>query len=424
MLSRKRVIALAELASISEKCALAPDEALRLLEQRAQVAQDELASRTDAGENVLHYLAKNGAAATRRAVAANPAASPESNRLLADDEEDDVRVELAGKIGRLFPGLLLTEKKHLRDLTIETLEQLARDVEPRVRAVLAEEIKHLDCVPKNIVKRLAHDVEVMVCTPIIEYSPLLSDTDLLEIVAVAHANAMLAAVARRKGLSSEVSDAVVATRDTTAITALLANIDARLRKKTLDTIVSRAAEVAEWHGPLVLRTELSPRAIRRIATFVASALIDLLASRHELDEGTRTHLAQQLNKRQRQEATTAGRPPVDAFADVEAARRAGKLDDAFVAAAAEACQKETVARALSVLAKIDEILVRRILDSGSAKAVTALCWRANLSMRIAFKLQNSIMRLKGSDLLPARGGIDFPMNEDEMRWHLGYFGVT
>ncbi|MGA7673787.1 MAG: DUF2336 domain-containing protein [Rhizomicrobium sp.] len=413
---------MAEPAAIPEQNELAPSEALRLLEQHAQAAQHELASQTDAGEDVLHYLAKNGAAATRRAVAANPAASPQSNLLLADDEEDDVRVELARKIGSLFPGLLLVEKRHLRDLTIETLEQLARDEEPRVRAMLAEEIKHLDCVPKDVVKRLAHDAEITVSTPIIEYSPLLSDTDLLEIVTVAHANAMLAAVARRKGLSGDVSDAVVSTGDVSAIAVLLANIDARLRKKTLDTIISRAAEVAEWHGPLVLRAELSPRAIRRIASFVAGALIDILASRHGLDDATRTHLARTLNKRRQQEAKTAA--PPNAAIEVEAARRDGKLDDSFVAAAAEACQKDTVTRALSVLAKIDEAVVRRMLDSGSAKAVTALCWRAGLSMRIAFKLQTSIMRLKGSDLLPARGGVDFPMNEDEMRWHLGYFGVA
>ena len=414
---------MAEPAFISEQTILAPSEALRLLERREQSAQHELASRTDAGEDVLHYLAEHGAAATRRAVAANPAASPKSNRLLADDEEDDVRVELARKIGRLFPGLLLAEKKHLRDLTIETLEQLARDEEPRVRAMLAEEIKHLDCVPKDVVKRLARDAEILVCAPVIEYSPLLSDTDLLEVVAVAHANAMLAAVARRKGLSAEVSDAVVATGDTTAIAVLLTNIDAHLRKKTLDTIVSQAAEVAEWHGPLVLRAELSPRAIRRIASFVASALIDVLTTRHGLDDATRTHLARKLHTRRQKEARTADKQPANATVAVEAALRDGALDDSFVATAAEACQKDTVARALAVLAKIDEAVVRRILDSGSAKAVTALCWRAGLNMRIAFKLQNTIMRLKGRDLLLARGGVDFPMTEDEMRWHLGYFGA-
>ena len=27
-------------------------------------------------------------------------------------------------------------------------------------------------------------------------------------------------------------------------------------------------------------------------------------------------------------------------------------------------------------------------------------------------------------LLPARAGVHFPMSEDEMRWHLGYFDVA
>ena len=408
----------------SEPQLLAPGEALRVLEQRTQAAGDELASRTDAGEDVLHYLAQNGAGATRRAVAANPAASARSNRLLAEDAEDDVRVELARKIGRLFPGLLLIEQKHLRELTIETLETLARDEEPRVRAMLAEEIKHLDCVPKHIVKQLAHDVETIVSEPIIEYSPLLTDTDLIEVITAAHTNAMLAAVARRKGLTAVVSDAVVATGDTRAVATLLANVDAHIRKRTLDKIVTQAAEIAEWHGPLVLRAELSPRAIRRIASFVASALIDALAGRSGLDDATRTHLKKKVQERRKKESAgpAAGMP--NPVAEVDAAMRAGKLNDAFIAEAAEACQKDTVARALCVLAKIDEVIVRRILESGSARAVTALAWRAGLGMRIAFKLQSSIMHLKGPDLLPARGGVDFPLTEDEMLWQLGYFGVN
>jgi len=225
-------------------------------------------------------------------------------------------------------------------------------------------------------------------------------------------------------LSGNVSDAVVATRDMAAIAVLLSNIDATIRMKTLDKIVSQAAEVAEWHGPLVLRTELSPRAIRRIASFVASALIDVLANRHGLDEATRTHLNRRLRERQAKAANTADTSAAAAADDVVVAYRNGRLDDSFVAAAAEACQKDTVAHALSVLAKIDEAVVRRMLDSGSAKAVTALAWKAGLSMRIAFKLQTGIMRLKGDDLLPARGGVDYPMAESEMRWHLGYFGVS
>src|SRR5215469_9338642 len=116
----------------SEAQPLTRDRALALVEERAQSAHDELAGRTDAGADVLHYLAENGAAATRRAVAANPAAAAHTNRYLADDQDDDVRSELARKIARLMPGLSRDESDHIRQITIETLERLAKDQVTRV----------------------------------------------------------------------------------------------------------------------------------------------------------------------------------------------------------------------------------------------------------------------------------------------------
>src|ERR1700712_4172303 len=135
------------------------EEVLARLEAHTLAAHADLAGRTDAGAAVLHYLAENGAPATRRAVAANTGASAHTNRYLADDDDDDVRVELARKIARLMPNLSAEEGAHIHALTIETLERLARDQVARVRAVLAEEIKRHDCVPKFIVLTLARDLE-------------------------------------------------------------------------------------------------------------------------------------------------------------------------------------------------------------------------------------------------------------------------
>ena len=99
--------------------------------------------------DVLHYLAQHGAPAARAAVAANPAAPAATNRLLADDEDEDVRAELAVKIARLMPGLSERESSHVLALTIETLECLARDAAVKVRAILAEEIKHAGLHPAS-----------------------------------------------------------------------------------------------------------------------------------------------------------------------------------------------------------------------------------------------------------------------------------
>jgi uncharacterized protein (DUF2336 family) len=396
---------------------LSPKEALSLLEQHARETQDVLASRSDAGPDVLAYLAENGAAATRQAVAANPATPAESNHQLAGDSEPAVRKALAVKIGRLFPGLLAEEQKQLRDLTIATLEKLARDEENEVRAILAEEIKDQPLVPKSVIDTLAHDADPSVALPVIEFSPLLEDRDLIELVVATRASTILSAVARRKHLSGEVSDAVATTLDTKAVSALLANTDAAIRTTTLDKIIAQAAEVAEWHAPLVVRADLSKSAVKRLASFVGSALIDALAARDGLDESTRNHLKKKITERRVREAEAEA-------AVIEAARRAGTLNEAFVAEAVEECRKETVVRALAVLAKTDESIVRRLLESRSPKAAVALVWRAGLSMRVALKLQIQVMRLTGHELVHARRGVDFPLSDDEMRWHLGYFGIA
>src|SRR5580658_4592710 len=134
-----------------DESAVAAKAALLLLEARAKEQGSELAACTDAGEEVLHFLALNGAVATRSAVAANPAAGAETNLALTNDREESVRANLAEKIGRLLPGLFSSEEEHLRELTLATLNALSLDKASAVRATLSEAIKHLECVPKPIV---------------------------------------------------------------------------------------------------------------------------------------------------------------------------------------------------------------------------------------------------------------------------------
>lgn len=410
---------------MSDKKPLRPEEALSFLEQKVQSAQDELASRTDVGPDVLSYLAVNGAPATRAAVAANPTASAETNYVLSDDLAEEVRASLARKIGRLFPGMLLAEREHIRDLAMKTLERLARDEAVRVRAVLAEEIKQLDCIPHKIIRRLAADV-ADVATPIVEYSPQLTDDDLIEIVAAAETNAILEAVARRKGLQDKVSDAVIATSNTAVIATLLKNIDASIRKRTLDKLVSQAAEIAEWHGPLVMRTELSQKAMKRLAIYVGSALIQALAKRNRLDRSTYRFLEKKLAERREEEVAGAG--PADdenlSDRDVEEAFKMGQLNDKFLTRAIASHRKQTIIRALTELSGASEHAVRNVIDAGCAKPVIALVWKAGLGMRTAYKIQTEVMRLHGEDLIPAHNGSEFPLSESEMHWHLTNSGLA
>ncbi|HEX2759884.1 MAG TPA: DUF2336 domain-containing protein [Rhizomicrobium sp.] len=413
---------------IAADAGLNPRDALDILDIRTSRQKEtgpgpgELASRTDAGADVLQYLAAHGAPATRAAVAANPAAPAAANRLLADDENEDVRAELAVKIARLMPGLSERESSHIFALTIETLECLARDAAVRVRAILAEEIKNLNCVPRDVALTLARDLNAIVAAPILQYSPLLSDADLIEVIACGQVQEVLTAIASRKPVNEDVSDRLVQSLNVPAVAALLVNPDSRIRKDTMDRIIEQAEEINAWHLPLALRADLSARAVRRIGSLVGASILERLAARNDLSDTTRVYLNRELRMRlaESTEAAPSAAPPAELIA---AARREGRLDGLFVEQAAQAGQRETVILALAVLANVTEQTVKKMLGAASPKPVIALVWHAHLSMRVAFKIQTFIMKLSGRDILPARGGINFPLSKEEMRWHLNYFDI-
>ena len=402
---------------------LSQADMLRILEEHDTAARDALASRPDAAPEVLFFLASEGSLKARRAIARNAATPAHANRLLAEDSDDDVRAELARKIGRLLPDMPDDATEKMRALTIETLERLAQDQLPRVRAILAEEIKALDCVPKNVIDLLARDVEKEVAAPILEYSPLLSDTDLMEIISSAQAHFTLAAIAQRRPLSGNISEAIATALDVPAVAALLANSSAQIREQTLEKIIDHGERIADWHLPLVLRNALSQRAIRRIAGFVSAALLDKLSARDGLDPETKSVLAKRVRARVDEPFDEDMDPAARAQSDVALLHKEGRLDDFAVERAAESGKREFVIAALALLARTPIETARRIIQSGTAKPAVALVWRAKLSMRVAFKVQTLVMHIKGGELLPARDGVHFPLTDDEMLWHLNYFGI-
>src|SRR5262249_22807194 len=128
-------------------------------------------------------------------------------------------------------------------------------------------------------------------------SPLFSDDDLIEIIAGARVEGKLTAIARRAAVGTGVADAIVATLDVSAVAALLANANAQIREDTLDKIIGGAAEMEAWHQPVVMRADLSLRAVRRIAGFVASSLIAQLQQRSDLDDETASLLTKRVRER-------------------------------------------------------------------------------------------------------------------------------
>ncbi|HAJ48646.1 MAG TPA: hypothetical protein DCL54_18875 [Alphaproteobacteria bacterium] len=328
--------------------------------------------------------------------------------------------ELSQKIQALLPGLTSEETCRLRQAALELLDAMARDVCPRVRAILAEEIKACPHIPRHLALTLARDMETQVAAPILEYSPLLNEFDLLEIIAGAHAQGALQAIARRRKLSPAVSHAIAETVDVPAVAALLSNPDAMIRAETLDLLVASARHHLAWHAPLVAHPDLSLRAILRVANFVSAQLLAQLGQRPGLDEATALILRQRLQERLKQEGVFTAET-ADHAAIIQKALAKGVLDEDFVMEAVERGDRDLVMYALAALIKMPVGTVDKMLGSRSGKVMMALAWRAGLSARLGLKLQLLVANLPAQQRLLPRNGSDFPLSADEMRWHLDYF---
>jgi uncharacterized protein (DUF2336 family) len=424
--------------------------AKRMIQDPDVFVRTNLARRTDVRPEILYYLTEDASPEVRAAVADNAASPQYANLKLARDRSLEVRAGLASKVQRLLPGMTPGAQDAARARTMQTLEVLAKDTATQIRAVVAETLKDVPDAPPDLVRQLARDAELSVASPVLQFSPLLSDEDLLDIIRGDHAEGALAAVAKRSNVAAAISDALVEADDTAAVASLLANKSAQIREETLDLIVDRAPSRASWHGPLVDRPTLTPKAALKIAAFVADALSQRLQARPDLDPATREAVTAEVRRRLAQaaggsggEADAASRKRTladpawasgkggaggdganETVADkVKRLRREKKLDDAAVAAAAQAGEKLFVKLALADLAAIRAEVIDKILTARSAKGIVAVCWKAKLKLATAIAIQQKILTLPPKSVLTAAKWDGWPLTEEELKWQLEFFGA-
>jgi hypothetical protein len=363
---------------------------------------------------------------------------------LAGDSSEDVRAGLAGKVRRVLPDLKPGEEDAARQRIMKTLEVLAKDTAARVRGVVAETLKDVADAPPELVRQLSRDAELAVSGPVLQFSPLLTDEDLIEIVRGKFAAGASSAVARRAGVSERLSDAIVEADDIDAVATLLGNPSAQIREETLDLVIDRAPSRAAWHGPLVERPALSNKAALRIAAFVAEAFAQRLQARPDLDPATKEAVASEVRKRIAEAGggDSGGPARKRTVADpdwaaggggggegetvgdkVKRLRRERKLDDAAIVAAAQAGEKLFVKLALAELAAIRADAVDKILTARSAKGVIAVCWKAKLALPTAVAVQQRTLSLPPKSVLSQAKWDGWPMTEEELKWQLEFFGA-
>jgi uncharacterized protein (DUF2336 family) len=402
---------------------LSYEESRELAHNGSDRTRADLAIRPDLRPEVLYFLAEDPSTEVRRRIAANARTPRQADLILARDADEAVRAELATKVAQLTAQDGRGAQEKAQRYVEETLELLARDQATRVRRILAEALKSVAGAPPQVIRSLAHDAEDVVACPVLEFSPLLSDEDLLEIIASSGVSTRLCAISRRSNLGETISDAIVQRDDRRAVSELLANKSAQIREETLDSLIDASVKETAWQPALVARPVLPARAVKKLAGFVAESLLKKLQSRSDLDKTTADAVAAEVRKRIEEggDAAAEEKPPVDPAAEVAKLKKAGKLDSEAVSEAVLAGQRDFVRHALATMAGVTTDYIDRVLQGHSAKGITALAWKAGCSMRLALQLQTSMGGIPPNKALRPRDGTEFPLSPEEMEWQLDFF---
>lgn len=400
------------------------EEAREIAASGSNDKRADLAKCDDLAPEFLYYFASDTDVDVRKAVAGNPGTPLQADVILAKDRDVAVRSMLATKIAKMLPDINPDESEKLAELAFEVLESLAEDQETQIRQIVAESIKSLDNVPKPIVQLLARDLQEVVSMPVLEYSPMLDEQDLLGLLLAGIGGKRLAAVSRRGDLTSGLIDAIVETEDEVAVEALIGNEKAAISDQTLNQIVDTARNREGWQAALASRVRIKEGTLLRLARFATKNVLDRMRDRSDLGTELHVELQNAVTERVNEkidlpepvESKKKATPEQETYQKIKDMHAAGKLTEKDILKAISKDNRIFVDAALAVLTEQPISRVREILKMKSAKSILALTWRAGLSMTTAVTIQEQLIRLPVPKILRAGPGGKYPLSDDDLSW--------
>lgn len=195
---------------------------------------------------------------------------------LLNNPDGSTRAVIAEKIASQHMALNDSERKLAEDI----FRVMVKDAEVRVRAALSRQLKENQLVPHDVAVALARDVDE-VSLPMLQFSEVLSDSDLIEIVR-SQTEGKAEAVARRHHVSESLSDVLVETHNEHVVAALVSNSGAELSETTLHKVVDEFASIDAIGKPLSERSDLPVTVIEQLMTKVSENIRNFLVHREDL----------------------------------------------------------------------------------------------------------------------------------------------
>lgn len=237
----------------------------------------------------------------------------------------------------------------------EVLCQLAELVEVEARTHVAGLLAPLERAPGNVVVKLANDT-YDVAAPLLEFSNVLSDDDLIDIVANQSEDHRVA-IASRQSVTQRVGEAIVEHGATTSVTRLVKNLNADLAPETVKRLVQRAEQDASIAENLRGREDIDWNSLRGQISSAGEKVLE--AVQQQVDPVTAGKVSAVVYNRMRNRAGFSAHEWKVAYNQVKALSDRKQLNERALMRFARFGYGHHAAAALSVMLQVSpEVLVK------------------------------------------------------------------
>lgn len=291
---------------------------------------------------------------------------------LAREKSEQARSHLFEVMGDMFmdQARILTTQE--RSLMVDILEKLITEVSHDIRTRLSQRLATAANLPRELAVLLAND-EIDVAAPILMQCAALQQIDLIEVIHQRSRQHMLA-IAMRRDLSLQVSDALVDSGDVDVIRTLLENHDAQISAATLAYIVEQSKTIDDFQGPLVRRHDLPRELAVKMCYWVSAALRLFILDKFHVDANELDELIEPALQAEVKHAQEDNVDPSDAaMLLARELHRKGQLTSKIIIQALRRGEVALFEAMMSELAQLRIPLVRRLLyeDGGEGLAIMA-----------------------------------------------------
>lgn len=262
----------------------------------------------------------------------------------------------------------------------EILRMMARDATDLVRRAMAVTLKSSPLLPRDVAMRLARDLDT-IAMPVLNFSPVFADEDLIEI-AKRGGPVRQVAIAKRPILNEAVAGTLVEVGCEEAVRLVCANDNAALNARSMQRAMERFDESADVLNAIAFRKSLPLAVTEKLINMVTDTIRQHLIEHHALPPELALQIAAGGGERATLDLLDQAGKSEDIGAFVSHLKRSGRLSGSLLLRGLAQGHMAFLEWGIAELAGVPHHRTWLMIHDAGPLGLKAIYERAGLPMRL------------------------------------------